>query len=239
MEDVPHNTHEHHSTMPAATAMAQESTGLDVAGSQMQMVVDDTKHIKRQRARNRCIWISIVVLVCVLSALVVGLTVSLLRRDSNDNNIRIGMDTDAPTAAPAINLDLSPSGLSLYESVRDKLLQDGISGETDLMTIGSSQSQAIEYMVSTNEPSLMGYVNDSFPSDLVRLKLMERYALLVFYFASNGPTTWTERDTINFADPTKDVCRWQGEANMTTGQDPMGIQCVTDAITVSSIEIRE
>ena len=107
------------------------------------------------------------------------------------------------------------------------------------MTTGSPQSWAIEHMMATDEQSLMDYVNDGLVSDAERTTLMEWYALLVFYYASNGPTTWTERDTIGFTGSTKDVCRWQeGTTATMTNQNPMGVQC-DDTNTVSSLSIRE
>jgi hypothetical protein len=119
--------------------------------------------------------------------------------------------TDAPVSGTATYGPQEPTGAPSNSRLGELLSAIGptiLENDPNALEPGTPTAQALDWMANTDRSNL----------DFVTTRssvLVERYALAVFYFATNGPA-WFNRN--NFLEPTS-VCSWNN------GQVTAGIFC--------------
>mmetsp|Transcript_5212 Transcript_5212/g.6066 ORF Transcript_5212/g.6066 Transcript_5212/m.6066 type:complete len:679 (+) Transcript_5212:49-2085(+) len=149
-------------------------------------------------------WIAFGCLITGILALVVGLSMTLTLDDEM--------------------IGLGGNGVSV-ERVKKWVLQNRYSSEIDLI-VNSPQTKAMQFMASGKNG-----IPES--SEEAEVKWMERYALSVFYYSTNGPS-WVNQ--FRFHTNSLPTCQWFQNVPLTNGDNvPFGASC-NSAGRVSSIE---
>jgi Leucine-rich repeat (LRR) protein len=117
-----------------------------------------------------------------VSLIVAGVRFNAFRRSST-----VGMDTDSPTLSPSASPTVDASDLKI------ELLQ--YTSIEDLEEVGSPQQKALLWLANKDGTGI------EFTDEL----FVERYAVVVFFYAVNGNTWLTRSDFLN---PFTHVCDW-------------------------------
>ena len=145
----------------------------------IQNVIGDGGKSSYRRALHRCLFlVSLLVVVVVPPAVVFtlrnqGASSSVTSLRNRDERLRL---------------------------VQDYLIRKSVADETDVMTVGTPQYLASNWIARQDEMQI-AIPNDNDPMDN---PFIQRYALVVIYFATGGPA-WNYQ--LDFLSP-KDACEW-------------------------------
>ena len=179
----------------------------------------DAGSIKTVYKIGCAVWVlSMIVLIVVLAVFLSG-------GDSSDTEAEDTIPAvSAPSAsppslppqAPTTTLPPSPSNPDDSDLVtspptelgiltlEEYLISLEISNPEDLQMEGTPQYRALNWLLDEDE--FMNYASMSLTPKEYNPRVVERYTLVVVYYAFGGPTNWTY--PLNFLDPSSDVCAW-------------------------------
>jgi len=147
------------------------------------------------------------IVLLVLTAVGVSLGVVIPRQ----RNAVLGT-TESPSAAPSQAPSQAPTSASF--SVIAQAIESTFGTTLDDTTF--PQYRAAQWMAEEDQLIIN-------PSDDLSC-FAQRYAMVVFYYATGGDTSWTRK--ANFLSPTLDTCSWQEDAPTSTSiVGYYGVQC--------------
>lgn len=145
--------------------------------------------------------------VIVLLAIIIGVSVGVTNKNKSSG---------APVTQSSLSDEEQRERLA---AVANFLIDEGISFEEAVTTVGSPQNRAASFMAIDDE-AMMDIPKSRGMSDAFRF--IERYALAVYYYALGGDT-WDFK--MNFLTP-DDTCLWYQTLRTTQGQrNNFGVQC--------------
>lgn len=165
-------------------------------------------------AKRRMPWAIGGIVMIVLIALGVSLGIVIPRRSASAS-----AGTAMPTFSPSVAPTAAPSPVPTTSSfaVVAQAVKAAFGTILDDNTL--PQYRAAEWMAQEDQ-----LITSPF-DDLTRFS--QRYALVVFYYATGGDTSWTHQ--ANFLSPNLDICRWQEDApeGAETNLGILGVQCLS------------
>jgi hypothetical protein len=173
--------------------------------------------------RRTCWGIILSILGIFMIGAVAGVYFYFLRRQ----NEKTMPPTNAPTNPPSA----TPTGLNLWDDllleIGNSIINDDDDDETVLEDPTTPQYAALDWMAKDDDYTITVLEKSASNREVV---LVERYALAVLYFATNGPSSW--KMSLDFLEPIS-VCDWNiggnvgggGEDDQTT--TTMGVYCNT------------
>lgn len=129
-----------------------------------------------------------------------------------------------PTQAPT----LSPTDLSTLDNNSNLTASERYQVMVNAIGNNVSSDPAVFQSTSSVQYAAMNWLANTYGASDTRI-LVERYAMAVFYYATDGPS-WLVR--YNFLDPTTSECQW----NEPGATPPNGVSCSDDQF-VSSISL--
>ena len=189
------------STTPIWDAyLVPEPRGADAIDA---IVLDDTEDIRRPDMRKVALLLGEFLLVGALIGVVILSVLSGTRNKSGDRSVPVVVN-DPPLPAPTT---IVPSTGRLAGIIREIMAHfESPTLEQDLTNPTSPQYRAALWMAEEDDhPATANLTYPLNQTSLNLLQFRQRYALVTFYYATNGDG-WT--DSCNFLTPSWHVCDW-------------------------------
>ena len=162
------------------------------------MPYEPPAYSKTTPGKRKQILFGILLMIVVVAALVVGLNIGLSGNNDNngnetrDNPLTTVAPTGSPTASPTVS-SAPTAEPNRFPEVVDFLVQQGISSEIDVKTEGTPQNLAAHW-IADGDVHLASFGDDNYQVGVVNraYQFVTRYSLAVFFFSTNGPTSWIE-----------------------------------------------
>lgn len=208
-----------HPPAPPVLAEAVASSTIDgtLSSSKASSSFDDNFKICGLRRRT---WgVMLVIFLVVAAGAVAGVMIFLKGSENDDNE---SLPTSMPSLAPSTN----PRVVDVREEILSIIAPNETTDREAFNNPSSPQSVALNW-IETDPISL----SIGRPTQ----RVVERYALAVFYFATNGPT-WTQRNFGYLS--SAEVCQWNNRLDPMVDDEAFGVYCGLNS-RVSHILLRD
>lgn len=179
---------------------------------QLKSSIEKKQSRKRRRRRKptRSHYLTRSAILLGLSLVVAGIVFIVLSVNKKESSNGGYAQQQTPTNTPSyyVPTDVETTISPLAQLLIDFLVLNSITSVQELLDASSPQRRAVAFLASTRNNPHMDLVTN-IVSDSTKegnYKLLERYALSVFYFSTGGDVDWTQ--PYHFLDPALDACAW-------------------------------